>query len=78
VPTQNVGQQATRNQPNAIRPSPKQASKPEIRGKNCGCFRRALIERGVLFDSYVHACACGYIIGESDWQKVGIAPMTSD
>lgn len=37
---------------------------------NCGEVQNAVVEHLHPWNSYVHVCACGYTIMESEWTKV--------
>lgn len=41
-----------------------------IQCPDCGSIEAAAVEHTVPFYSYVHTCRCGYVITESDWDRV--------
>lgn len=36
----------------------------------CGNEQTGTVEHTILFASYVHECTCGYIIMESEWNRI--------
>jgi len=43
----------------------------KIRCPECRKIQRAVIHRGIPFDTCIHHCIkCGYVIMESEWQEV--------
>ena len=38
---------------------------------SCGTVQAATVEHTLPFPIYVHPCECGYIVMESDWNRVG-------
>lgn len=41
-----------------------------IKCPNCGSVEAAEVEHKEPFHSYTHTCRCGYVITESDWDRV--------
>ncbi len=48
-----------------------------IRCPSCLAIQEATVDHTTWpFDTYVHNCQCGYIITESEWDKVEPLPLT--
>lgn len=43
----------------------------KIECPECGLIQLAEVEHTEPWWSYVHECKCGYLIGESEWDKIG-------
>lgn len=44
----------------------------------CGDAQKATVEHTRPFHTYVHACACGHIITESEWQNIDVREHSLD